>query len=99
MNDIQRQVLRDLGTKYVWWKDPDDALQFPDRIVAQLMELGDFEDVGLVQHHFGEECFRRVIQAAEPGQFSPRSWAYWHYRLKLIRPEELPPALPTRQVA
>ena len=29
----------------VWWKTPDEALRQPDRVVAQVMNIGDYEDV------------------------------------------------------
>jgi hypothetical protein len=37
-----------------------------------------------------------VLARGEAGQFSARSWAYWHYRLGLAKVDEVPP-LPVRR--
>ena len=98
MTPRQRQELHRLAARYVWWKTPEQALQQPDRIVAQVMELGDFEDVQRMMEILGEERLAAVLRHAEAGQFSARSWAYWHYRLGLAAPGEVPP-LPQRRRA
>jgi len=46
----------------------------------------------------GDNGLREVIAHAEIGQFDARSWAYWHYRLGLAKPGDVPP-LPTRRLA
>jgi hypothetical protein len=87
-----------LAGRYIWWKTPQDALHFPQRILAQVMELGDYEDVQRMVETFGEARLSEVLRDAEPGLFSPRSWAYWHYRLGLVPYNHVPP-LPQRRVA
>ena len=44
----------------------------------------------------GEDYLRQVIEQAEPGTFSEKSWVYWHYRLRLAELEQVPP-LPRRK--
>lgn len=83
------------ATRYVWWKQPADALQYPARVIAQVMDIGDYDDVQKMLRAFGEDAPRQVLQHAEVGMFSPRSWAYWHYRLSLAAPGQVPP-LPSR---
>jgi hypothetical protein len=92
--EIER--LRLLAARYVWWKTADDALRYPARVVAQVMNVGVFEDVQLLSQILSEEVLRGVLRQAEVGQFTPRSWHYWHYRLGLSRPGEVPP-LPIRE--
>lgn len=70
----------------------------PERVVAQVMNIGDYDDVLALATLTGEDYLRGVLRAAEIGQFSPRSWAYWHYRLGLALPDHVP-AMPTRAVA
>jgi hypothetical protein len=41
--DIER--LRPFATRYVWWKTAEEALQYPERLVAQVMNIGSFEDL------------------------------------------------------
>lgn len=92
------ELLRPLAVRYVWWKSADDALRYPDRVVAQVMNMGSFEDVQMLSLILTEDDLRSVLDRAEAGEFNPRSWHYWHYRLGLSRPGEVPP-LPVRKTA
>ena len=92
------EVLHRLAAKYVWWKTPDEALATPDRVIAQVMDLGDYQDVLAVARLVGDDALRRVLTEAEPGLFRDRSWAYWHYRLGLATLDSVPPQ-PTRRFA
>lgn len=86
-------------TKYLWWKAPAEALKFPERLVAQVMNIGDYSDVCEVVHAIGEDGLREVLQQAEIGEFDERSWHYWHYRLGLARREEEIPPMPKRKIS
>jgi len=83
-------------TKYLWWKSPVEALKKPERIVSQVMNIGDYDDVCLLEHAIGEQGFKEVLQQAEAGEFEERSWHYWHYRLCLATCEEEIPLMPKR---
>jgi hypothetical protein len=90
---------RGLARKYLWWMAPDDALRDEDRLVAQVMNMGTFDDIRLVEARLGEAHMRRVLESAGPGWFDDRSWTYWHYRLGLVRPGGRVPGLPRRRFA
>ena len=90
--------MRRFAEKYIWWKSPEEALRLPERIVAQVMNIGDYFDVQVLANQVGDDYLREVLTNAEIGQFSERSWAYWHYRLGLARPGLMPP-MPLRKVA
>jgi hypothetical protein len=92
------EFLKELAAKYIWWKTPDEALLFPERILAQVMELGDYDDMQKMAEIVGDDVLRDILRHAEGGQFSPRSWAYWHYRLGLAELGHVP-QLPQRKVA
>jgi hypothetical protein len=94
----QRNLLRDLAGRYVWWKSPDEAIQYPQRVIAQVMNIGDFDDVQRLSRAFQDDLLREVIRRAEIGQFNARSWTYWHYRLNMAGIGEVPP-LPARRMA
>ncbi len=96
MNPINLAVLKPLASKYVWWKTPDEALALPQRVMAQVMNMGDYADVQAMAKQVGDEVLREVVSQAEAGQFYERSWAYWHYRLGLAGLDRLP-ALPVRR--
>ncbi|MBS0617804.1 MAG: hypothetical protein JSR44_06415 [Spirochaetes bacterium] len=82
--------------KYIWWKSPEEALAMPERIIAQVMNLGDFEDMQALAQEVGDKRLCAVISHAEAGQFTARSWTYWHYRLGLSSVDGVPP-LPVRK--
>ena len=93
-----REFLRRMASRYVWWKSPDEALEYPERVIAQVMNIGDWKDVVELADTVGEDGLRRVLREAEIGQFNARSWHYWHYRLGLaeygLRPV---PPMPVRR--
>lgn len=87
-----------LGRKYLWWVKPGEAAEDQDRLAAQVMNMGTFEDARLVEKTLGRERLRSVLKAAAPGQLDRTSWAFWHYRLGLAKPGHVPPP-PQRRFA
>jgi len=67
----------------------------PNRVIAQVMNIGDYTDVQELAYTLGDTVLQEVLTNARAGQFNERSWAYWHYRLGLSHVEEVPP-LPER---
>jgi hypothetical protein len=96
MNRIDREALKSLAGKYVWWKTPDEAVSMPLRVIAQVMNIGDYADVQALAAQVGDDVLRDVLSHAEAGQFNERSWSYWHYRLGLASVDHVPP-LPVRR--
>lgn len=96
MTGIDREALKPFARKYIWWKTPEEAVAFPERVIAQVMDLGDYDDVQALARRVGDAGLRRVLARAEAGWFSAKSWAYWHYRLGLARPGHVP-ARPNRR--
>lgn len=90
-------LLRTLASQYIWWMHPEEALGFPARIVAQVMNIGVFEDVRRLHETLGDDILRRIVTGAEAGWFNERSWHFWHYRLNLAVLDQVPP-LPVRQI-
>jgi len=95
---MNSDLLKSLARKYVWWKSPEEAVLFPHRIIAQVMNLGDYDDVQKLANMAGDDLLREALSNAEAGEFNPRSWAYWHYRLGLA-PSGQVPAMPERKLA
>jgi hypothetical protein len=98
VTEIDRETLISLGKKYLWWRSAEQALTMPRRVIAQVMNIGDYGDVQLVANIVGDETLRDILLHAEIGQFNPRSWAYWHYRLGLAEEGKVPP-LPLRKLS
>jgi hypothetical protein len=93
----QAALLVEFARKYIWWLTPVEALAYPARIVAQVMNLGEFNDARRLTKALGEDTLRAVLARAEAGQFNERSWHYWHYRLGLAQPGAVPP-MPVRRI-
>lgn len=93
---IDQDLLKPLASKYVWWKTPDEAVSMPERVIAQVMNIGDYTDVQALASQVGDDVLREVLSHAQAGQFNARSWAYWHYRLEMASVGHVPP-LPTRR--
>jgi hypothetical protein len=60
------------------------------RLVAQAMQLGTWEDAHELLQLVGRDLFVEVLHAPPPGVFSAKSWTFWHRRLGLGEPPELP---------
>jgi hypothetical protein len=99
LSDHALGCLRRLAARFVWWKTSDEAMRFPDRVAAQIMNLGTFDDLTEMVEATGEDYLRVVLEHAEVGQLDARSWHYWHYRLGLAEYGTRPvPQMPVRRV-
>jgi hypothetical protein len=97
MDPTATEILRQDAARYIWWETPDEAMLRPARVIAQVMNLGDLDDVHKLLGSVGAGSFREVLGNAEPGWFNERSWHYWHYVLGLCQPGETVPPLPARR--
>jgi len=98
MIQIDRELLKPLARKCIWWKTPEEAVLMPERVIAQVMDIGDYDDALALAMQVGNDVLREVLVHAEAGQFDARSWAYWHYRLGLSSVDCVP-ELPVRRFA
>lgn len=83
--------LAELARRYVWWSAPEEtvATNLP-RLVAQVMEMGTWEDAHALLDLLGQDAFVEVLRCPPVGVFSPKSWTFWHCRLGLGEPPEYP---------
>lgn len=98
MTQYDQAALKLLAGKYIWWKTPEQAVAMPERVIAQVMNMGDYADVQALAHQVGDDVLRDVLTHAQAGQFGERSWAYWNYRLGLASVDHVPP-MPVRRFA
>ena len=96
MEQLNQDMLRQLSKKYIWWETADEAVSMPYRIIAQVMNIGDYTDVQAMAAQVGDEVLREVLIHAKPGQFNEKSWVYWHYRLGVASIGHVP-QLPRRR--
>ncbi len=90
--------LAPLARKYIWWQSPERALRDRHRLIAQVMNIGTHADVEALRTALGDEEFKRALQKARAGEFSERSWNYWHLVLGIAKLHAVPP-LPRRNPA
>jgi len=88
-------LLRPMAAQLIWWQPADVSLRNPDRVIAQVLDLGTFEAGQRLRQVLGDRRLAQVLQRAEAGWFSPRSWNYWQQKLGLARSGAVPP-LPRR---
>jgi hypothetical protein len=84
--------LKAIARSLVWWKPPEEVDFL--YLVRRVMDRGTPEMVHLLRSRHGDDLFREALAGAEPGNFSEKSWNYWHLILGM-RPT---PPLPQRLV-
>jgi len=89
-----RSQLLQLAARYVWWTPPDIVVSDGmSDLVANVMELGTWEDACALVDCVGADVFREILKAPPSGAISDKSLAFWHYRLGGLGP---PPKSPPR---
>jgi hypothetical protein len=88
-------LLADLAARYIWWRDAQPPSE--DRIIAQVMNLGTYDDVGRLEASYAPQELRAVMLRAQPGWISARSWSFWRARLARAGGGCLPEAPPRRR--
>ena len=79
-----------LARRYLWWDGPS-VPHSPSRAVAQIMNLGTYDDIRELEALVPPATLVHVMSEAAPGWFSARSWEFWRGRLGADLPEQ-PPA-------
>jgi hypothetical protein len=96
MTNAAQSLIDELGRKYLWWRPIDGQLFSQDRVVAQAMNLGTYEDIIRLEVVLGQVRLAEVMLHAEPGWFSDRSWEFWRGRLSYATGAVLPEKAPRR---
>ena len=98
MESTIRDAIQASAARYIWWEKPGEAMRHPTRVIAQVMNIGDLDDVNGLLNLVGEASFREALTMSEPGWFNPKSWNYWHYKLGLTDPGGPVPPMPVRRL-
>ena len=88
--EAEGQALHRIADRLMWWQRPEVSLERPRRFIAQVMVLGNWDDVQTTRRAFGDDAFRKVLREAPPGIFDLRSWTYWHHVFGLLPVPPLP---------
>jgi hypothetical protein len=91
-----KELIASLGAKYMWWPAASPAGHSEERIIAQVMDIGSYEDILRIEAVLGRERLADVMRHAQPGWISARSWNFWRGRLRAQAGLELPERPPRR---
>ena len=89
-------MIKRMASRYVWWQPPEVSVRDPRRVIAQVMDVGTFEDIQALVDAVGSDTLIPVLKQGRPGWFRPRSWAFWHTVLGLATAGRIPP-IPSRR--
>jgi hypothetical protein len=95
-SDAAADLIAELGRKYLWWEPVGDQPHSEQRVIAQAMNLGTFNDIRRLERIVGPARLAKVMLQAEPGWISDRSWEFWRGRLSLALGKEIPEEPPRR---
>ena len=79
-NEEQKTFLANAARRYIWWETVSGAMAYPQKILAQVMNIGVWDDMCKLIELFSQEDLLNVLNTAEIGQFNERSWHFWHNR-------------------
>ncbi len=91
-------VIERFGRKYLWWRPVDGRPFSEDRIIAQTMNLGTYDDILLLEQAVGLSRPVEVMLRAEPGWIDDRSWEFWRGRLSFATGAAIPDSAPRRML-
>ncbi|MDO8400816.1 MAG: hypothetical protein Q7T45_23660 [Bradyrhizobium sp.] len=95
-NDTSKETIAEFGRKYLWWEPVGDQPHSEDRIIAQTMNLGTYDDILLLEQTVGRPRLVEIMLHAEPGWINDRSWEFWRGRLSLATGAAIPNGTPRR---
>lgn len=76
-------ALAELAARYLWWQPPDGSSHSDARRVAQVMNLGTYDDIRQLEALLDTDTLGTIMANAHPGWFTPRSWEFWRGRLSV----------------
>jgi hypothetical protein len=95
-NDVTEETIAKFGRKYLWWKPVGEQPHSVDRIIAQTMNLGTYDDILLLEQTVGKVRLVEIMLHAEPGWLNDRSWEFWRGRLSFATGAAIPNKAPRR---
>lgn len=95
----QQLTFARLARTYSWDMPLAEAWNWPYRLLRRVMDLGTLDDIVAMEDAFGRDMLVQAIETAEAGAMRPQSWAFWHYRLRLVPFGDPCPPMPSRRVA
>ncbi|WP_459555990.1 hypothetical protein [Lacunimicrobium album] len=82
--------LHDIARRVIWFEPPETALADQPRFLIYAMTYARPEDMRTIRQYVSDDELRFALQHAPPGIIDGRSWAYWHLKLGIYPPPEMP---------
>lgn len=95
-DDVSRKAIAEFGRKYLWWGPVGDRPHTEDRIIAQTMNLGTYDDILRLEQAVGRARLVEIMLHSEPGWINARSWEFWRGRLSFATGAAIPDKAPQR---
>lgn len=95
-SSVLPDVIAEFGRKYLWWEPVGGQPHSEDRIIAQTMNLGTYDDILLLEQTVGKPRLVEIMLRAEPGWIDDRSWEFWRGRLSFSTGATIPDKAPRR---
>jgi hypothetical protein len=95
-SDVSQAVIAEFGRKYLWWEPVGGQPHSDDRIIAQTMNLGTYDDILVLEQMVGKSRLVEIMLRAQPGWISDRSWEFWRGRLSFSTGAAIPDKAPRR---
>jgi hypothetical protein len=90
------ELIASLGAKYMWWPAISASGHSHHRVIAQVMDIGSYEDILRIEAVLGRDRLAEVMHRAAPGWIGARSWSFWRGRLKAQAGLDVPERPPRR---
>ena len=88
----------ELEQKYFWWQPVGVRPRTNARILAQAMEFAALAEIRRIENVVGPDRLVEIMQQAEPGWFSEKSWEFWRGRLSTATGKAIPDQPPRRSL-
>lgn len=92
-------ALEDVARRYLWWRAIAEDGHSSDRMLAQIMRFGTYEDIRKIESVVHAGVLAEVMRTSAPGWFDDRSWGFWRGRLSLAGERDIPEQRPKRTFA
>jgi hypothetical protein len=95
-SDAERALIAELEHKYMWWQPAAGSHHAEDRVIAQAMNYGTYDDILRMETTLGCDRLYETMLRADPGWIEDRSWEFWRGRLSYRLGKEIPDVPPRR---
>ncbi len=88
-----------LAKRYFWWSAADENGHSLPRMIAQIMQLGSYDDILSLEGITDRDVLADVMRNSAAGWFDDRSWDFWRGRLSHSDSGDIPELRPKRTFA